>query len=317
MSMQQQTATRETLTEAWRDEQSAIDWMAAPGMAEYVNGLVSNRPLNGGGHWAAYANERFVRPLADRLGRPLRMLSLGCGSGHIEHDAIAEFGWPIDELLGLEYDETLRDAASRSFSDLSVRAQFRFADFNDMPKSLGPYDLIFVCHALHHVTAMETFFPRVADYLSPHGLFIGIDYFGPNRFQVTKEARSHIERLHERLPAALRRNLRTGSMEMTYPTVEEVIAADPSEAPRSEEVRRFLDENFGTVETRPMGGTILRWLLNQRAGNYDHRNSLHRQHAEHLQAWEEALIRRGTVASDDLFFVRRALGAAEINPALW
>ena len=100
----QETATRYTLTETWQAAQQRIDWMHAPYMAEYVNSLVSGRPLHEDGHWAIYAKDKFVLPLRVKRRHALSMVSLACGSGHIE-ESLLGFGWPISELWGLEYDD--------------------------------------------------------------------------------------------------------------------------------------------------------------------------------------------------------------------
>ena len=57
-----------------------------------------------------------------------------------------------------------------------------------------------------------------------------------------------------------------------------------------------------------MGGTILRWLLQYRAGNFKGDNPCHVAIADLLCYIEERLIRDGRIKSDDLFFV---LGAPE------
>jgi len=52
------------------------------------------------------------------------------------------------------------------------------------------------------------------------------------------------------------------------PTISEVRSADISEAVRSSDLRTLLFSNFPGIEIKPMGGTILRWLFQHRAGNF-------------------------------------------------
>jgi hypothetical protein len=62
-------------------------------------------------------------------------------------------------------------------------------------------------------------------------------------------------------------------------------------------------QHFDEVEVKPMGGTLLRWLLQYRAGNFDHHSLEHRSIASLLQAYERDMIGSGVIPSDDLFFV--------------
>ena len=89
------TATRATLSEKWQNSRKLLDWMHVPGVSDYVNGLVSGKNLGSGGHWALYAKWKHLQPLANKLNRKLKMVSLGCGSGHIEASLCNEFQWPI------------------------------------------------------------------------------------------------------------------------------------------------------------------------------------------------------------------------------
>jgi len=131
------TSTRATLSPAWQEMQQRIDWMSVPGMADYVNGLVSGKRLDQGGHWAIYARDRHVAPLLarrkvqDPACAGLTMVSMACGSAHIERALIVEFEWPISSLLGLEYDDVLRSQAREAFRSVPhCRSEFRFYDFN-------------------------------------------------------------------------------------------------------------------------------------------------------------------------------------------
>jgi hypothetical protein len=118
------------------------------------------------------------------------------------------------------------------------------------------------------------------------------------------------------LPDELRRNLGSAEMRVdgTYeaPTIEAVRSADISEAVRSSDLRTLLFANFPVIEIKPMGGTILRWLLNNRAGNFDWSNPNHMCIIRLLQFIERELIHSNRMKSDDLFFV---LGKSSRLPA--
>ena len=101
--VEQITASRFGRTE---EQKKQLDWMHVPRIAVYVNGLVSGRPMNDCGRWAQYAADKFVSPLKEKMGS-LKMVSLGCGQGHIERGLLGH-DWNISDLLGLEYVSSLR-----------------------------------------------------------------------------------------------------------------------------------------------------------------------------------------------------------------
>ena len=309
--MDQKTATRVTQTPAWIAQNAQIDWMAAPGMAEYVNQLVSGKPLAAGGHWALHAR-RHIDPLVAQRGRGLSVLSLGCGNAHIEASLIQQFGWPIRRLTGFEYDTTLRQSAAARFATIpGVQTEFAFFDFNAPPAGTDTYDVVFTCHALHHAQDVEATLGFVNRSLAPDGVFLGLEYLGPSRFQIEYDVLPHIRRLFALLPAELRRNLANGGVVddvFDTATIATVRNADPSESPRSSDLRTLLLASFPIVEVKPMGGTLLRWLLQYRAGNFRHDDPAHVAIARLLQFIEGNMIATGQIRSDDLFF---ALGRSE------
>ncbi|WP_046864952.1 class I SAM-dependent methyltransferase [Microvirga massiliensis] len=304
-----QTATRATLSEEWKASRALLDWMHAPNMANYVNKLVSGRELEEGGHWAIYAREKFVRALGDHRRTGLSMVSLACGAAHIE-ESLLQFGWPVSRVLGLEYDSELRRAAAERFAKIDgVEARFEFYDFNAPHAIAEKFDLVFTCHSIHHAADLEKFLPAINNLLAEDGIIIGIDYFGPARFQVEYDVRPIINELDAILPDELKHDLRFESCHVNpsfhYATIEEVRNADVSESVRSSDLRTLLFANFPIVEIKPMGGTLLRWLLQYRAGNFNPDNPCHMSIARLLQVIERNHIEKGTIRSDDLFFVLR------------
>ena len=308
------TATRATLAEQWHQSRCRLDWMHVPNAPNWINKLVSCKDLPDG-HWAQYACESHVRPLLERrckqdpLTRGLSMVSLGCGSAHIEETLIGSFAWPIAELKGLEYDDALRDDAAKRFARFThICSNFDFFDFNSHTCTGQQYDIVFSCHAIHHATDLEFFLSTINSLLKPDGLFIGIDFFGPTRFQIEPEVRAIIDNLYAILPENLKYDLRLPEPQrppvaFAYPTIAEVRNADISESVRSSDLRTLLFANFPIVEIKPMGGTILRWLLQYRAGNFDHSKQEHVAISDLLFYIEKMLIEQRVVRSDDLFFV--------------
>jgi SAM-dependent methyltransferase len=303
------TATRTTLDASWQASRLLHDWMSAPGMPNYVNRLVSDIDLNDGGHWANYAASKFVEPMLARKGvlkSGLSMVSIGCGSGHIEETLIRQFDWPISHFTGLDYDAELRKSAQTRFADMDLDSDFEFFDFNNPTYTDATYDIVFTCHAIHHATDLERFLPYMNGLLKPDGLIIGIDFFGPTRFQVDYEVKKILRELDCLLPPELKRDLRGDDLvvqDIGFDTIADVRNADISESVRSSDLRTLLFSNFDVHEIKPMGGTLLRWLLQYRAGNFDHANHSHRTIASLLAYIEQSMIESRRIQSDDLFFV--------------
>ena len=315
------TATRTTLSEQWRERQKSVDWMHAPLMPEYVNRLVSGQDLNAGGHWAIYARDAHLRPLlAERRSGAgaapeggLSMLSLACGSGHVEEFVIDVLDWPISRLVGLEHDAELLAAARDRLARLAgCRSELRFFDFDYLEEDFGRFDVVFTCHSIHHCADLESLLPFINRSLEPGGIVLGIDFFGPTRFQIEPEAARVLDELFATLPPRLRRNLASedGVIDerLERPTIVEVRTADESESVRSSDLRTLLFSNFPVLDLKPMGGTLLRWLLQNRAGNFDPEDASDLCILQLLQIIERKLIENREIRSDDLFF---ALGKSD------
>jgi SAM-dependent methyltransferase len=97
----------------------------------------------------------------------------------------------------------------------------------------------------------------------------------------------------EPAPAALR-----------FPSARDVAATDPSEAVRSADIVPVLKRYFDIVEFKPLGGTILQFLLADVAGNF--RSPEGERLLEMLFFIEDTLLETGALQSDFAYIVSRA-----------
>lgn len=285
----------EMLTAEWQVAKQKLDWMSVPSSYNHVAALL-------GGDWPDYIREKHLRPLLARTSRQgLRMLSVGCGSAGIERVAL-DRDWPISELTCAERDPALVEACARTLD--GVKADVRCVQFDmDAPSEpLGTFDVIFFCHSLHHCSKPEALLPFINACLAPDGLVLGMDYFGAPRAQPAFEALPLIHEIFEALPPRLRLNLLTDEIDEEFQAVSpfEIAAHDPSEAPRSSDIRGLLFSLFPIVEIKPLGGTILRPVLTQRAGNFVTETDI--TIVKLMQIIERLAIATSRVPSDDLFF---------------
>jgi hypothetical protein len=95
--------------------------------------------------------------------------------------------------------------------------------------------------------------------------------------------------------------------EFDVPLIEECKDGDPSEAPRSADLRTLLFATFPVIEVLPMGGTLLRPLLAHRAGNF--RSDSDFCILRLISLIERELIRTRGIQSDNLYsFLGEATG---------
>lgn len=105
-----------------------------------------------------------------------------------------------------------------------------------------------------------------------------------------------------RLIQAARSGKSLERLEAHLPTERSVIAVDPSEAVRSAEILPVLKQHFEIVEYKPLGGTILQFLLVDIAGNFEQ----DKKGQKLLQMFfdiEDALINAGVLGSDFAYIV--------------
>lgn len=91
--------------------------------------------------------------------------------------------------------------------------------------------------------------------------------------------------------------------EVAIPTERSVIAVDPSEAIRSNDILPVLENFFDIVEYRPLGGSILQFLLADIAGNFE--DVIGQQWLEIFFQIEDTLQATGDISSDFAYIVAK------------
>lgn len=301
-----ETTWRQVLDKDWDAKRQTLDWKGIPAVHEYVARLMTGRSMSERGSWIDWTLDKHLAPLRQLLGRDLTLASFGCGPGGIEEAILTQGNWPLSKVTLFEYDEILLQEAKRKISPLDVESEFLAFDFNIPPTLDHTFDVVFFCHSLHHCTDLETFLPFLNRVVSPDGLILGLDYFGPPRLQMDLEARALADEIFRYLPAHLRNNLAAGpaghiDTVLTLATIPAIATSDPTEAPRSADLRSMLFSAFDVVEVLPMGGTLLRNLLANRAGNV--RTESDMAILNLTMMIERMAIETRLISSDDLYFV--------------
>lgn len=92
-----------------------------------------------------------------------------------------------------------------------------------------------------------------------------------------------------------------------FPSIRDVIAEDPSEAIRSEEIVKVLKQNFEIIEKKDWGGNVLQFLLAGIAGNFSEKDPSSQLLLKMLINIEDTLLLCGEFQSDFTFIVARPL----------
>jgi SAM-dependent methyltransferase len=304
------TIWRQVLADDWSERRARVDWMGIPQMHEHVNEVMTGGSRAENGDWIDYSLRSHLRRQLERSGlrgseaKGLSLVSFGCGPATIEQEFLRR-GWPIDRIVCREYDTDLLSRAQHNLDQFDIRKDFEQFDFNNPEKNaFEKFDVAFFCHSLHHCTDIERFLAYLNLVIKDDGIILGVDYFGPPRLQIGFESIHIINDIFAALPDRLRANLSSeGVIDETFsvPTIAECRSGDPSEAPRSSDLRALLFATFPVIDVLPMGGTLLRPLLANRAGNFQTEGDLCILRL--ISILERELIRGRLLTSDFLYFV--------------
>jgi SAM-dependent methyltransferase len=304
------TIWRQVLADDWSERRARTDWMGIPQMHDHVNEVMTGGTRAENGDWIDYSLRSHLRRLLERRDphgsktKGLSLVSFGCGPGTIEQEFLRR-GWPIDRIVCREYDTELLSRARQNLAQFDIRKDFEQFDFNNPEENaFEKFDVAFFCHSLHHCADIERFLAYLNLVVNDDGIILGVDYFGPPRLQIAFESIKIINDIFSALPDRLRANLACeGVIDETFsvPTIAECRSGDPSEAPRSSDLRALLFATFPVIDVLPMGGTLLRPLLAYRAGNFQTEEDLCILRLTSIL--ERELIRGRLITSDFLYFV--------------
>jgi SAM-dependent methyltransferase len=244
-----------------RREDTIRSWWQSPVVVGEVRRRITGRP-----------ETRVEQHFRDRycprtLGRGL---SLGAGDGGFERSML-ELG-VCKEILGVDISEA-RVARANAAVPRALAGRLSFACHNlENWRPEGEFELVIARDVLHHITRLEDLCEVLERHLRPGSLLYVDEYVGPARFQWTDKQLEVISRLLARLSPALVADLVDRDLgprrHARRPSVEGMIADDPSESVRSDEIPAILASRFDVVERRPYGGAVFHQLFNRIMGNF-------------------------------------------------
>jgi SAM-dependent methyltransferase len=274
-------------------------WQAHPVTVRHINRLITGDENDG---WLAFAKRRFLPEGAERS------LSLGCGHGWTEREAI-QLGL-AKRFDAVDISEEAIEVAARVAQDEGLDDRIRYwqADLNTIELEPGAYGVVVAAMVLHHVERLEHLLDQISAALAPGGLFLVNEYIGPARFQWLDKTEALMNRVLDALPEELRVNPLNGLVKehIERAPADEIAKVDPSESIRSDEIVELLASRFDTVYRADYGGTLLQFLLADIAANFSEDAPRDVALLDLMCLYEDTLIEERVLPSDFAFFVLRA-----------
>lgn len=274
------------------DNFNGIFWWETPGMQ-----LRRNRLISGSSEvtYHEYIAENFLKPR-----KPLNALTLGCGTGHNERTLARYYQFTQHDAVDIS-TSSLKIASENAKKEGFMHLRYFEADLNLYELSPKTYDVIFAEASLHHIENLEHVLSQVRKGLRTGGIFVLNEYVGPSRFQWTPRQLEAMNGALTILPPRLR-IMRTDvgqiKTKIERPSIKHMLAADPSEAVRSEEIPRLVKKSFKPIEWRGYGGSLLHILLENIAGNFNPHIQEDMDWLEYLFRLEDMLIATGELGHD-------------------
>jgi SAM-dependent methyltransferase len=286
------TAREKSETEEWQ----RFYWQSHPLTLRHINRLITGDEAE---DWLAFTKRRFFPEGA------ARGLSLGCGHGSAERDAI-QVGL-CREFDALDIAEEALVVARRDAerAGLGDRIDYRQADLNTVQLDDDAYDVVIAVQVLHHVDALEHLLDEVVASLRPDGLFVVNEYVGPARFQWLDKTQTIMNRILELLPEEYKVNPRNGFIKdrIERAPAEEIARVDPSESIRSDEIPELLRSRFDVRYHADFGGTINQFLLADIAANFRDDDPKDVALLDLISLLDEELVAERVLPSDFAFYV--------------
>ena len=279
----------------------SLVWTASPVVRRYLHVLVSGDPAC---DWLTWVGHAHLEKDIDRA------LVLGSGSGWLER-ALAG-ATRFRSIIACDFSpETVARARATAQAAGITSIDYRVLDLEKEELPAGPFDAVFANDVLHHITGLEPLYTRLNAALAPSGRMIFNEYVGPNRFQYSDERMEVVNRYLRVLPDRLRWDPVAGKLlwkrERTDAT--QLVADDPTEAVRSQDVLPLARRFFRPVREYPYGGGLLNPLLFAIVTNFRAGDPWDDRMMARLCAAEERLTESGEIEPDFYVFVGERNGA--------
>lgn len=224
--------------------------------------------------------------------KPIRGLSLACGSGRAERNALAQ--GLCTSFHGVDVAEDAILEARKMASQENLNITYEQGDLNTIKLQPESYDLVITQNCLHHVLQLEHLAEEIHRAMTPDGALWIHDYVGETQFQYSDKRLEIANAVLKILPEKLRTN-RINEMVMTH--IKRPIAGQmpsPFEAIRSAEIIPIFLERFDILEKHE-NGAIMRLVIPLGARSDYLENEDTKSMFELLYYLDDLLIREGVL----------------------
>jgi SAM-dependent methyltransferase len=195
----------------------------------------------------------------------LKAISVGCGMGAKELWLMQLVDFDRFDLYDISPVNIEIGKAEAERQGVSSKAHFYIANAFEEATATD-YDMVYWNNSLHHMPDVAAAVRWSKERLKPGGLFAMDDFVGPDRFQWTDEnlgwATKVRSALSDRLLASPYADAVVLPRECCKPTLDEIMAADPSEAMDSGRILAEVRVAFPQGEIIPTGGALYHLALN-------------------------------------------------------
>ncbi|HET7845002.1 MAG TPA: class I SAM-dependent methyltransferase [Xanthomonadales bacterium] len=242
-----------------------------------------------------YARE--IERVAQRVARPLRMLSVGCGNCDTEvriARLLRERGVQAWTLVCLDLTAPMlergRDlAATEGFGD---RFEFVAADLAEW-RTDERFDVVIANQCLHHIVELERVFARISDVMAGDGVFLTSDMVGRNGHQRWPEAKAIVDSFWPELPKKYRYNRQLRRQENRFRDWDCSIAG--FEGIRAQDILPLLVQRFDFEFFYAFGNVVDPFIDRGFGWNFDADAEWDRDFIDRVHAADEAAIESGSI----------------------
>jgi SAM-dependent methyltransferase len=156
------------------DVPSPIDFHDLAQARAWEEHTVAKRP------WRPQFFASFAQALQTRFSRPITVLELGSGPGHLAEHLLTHCA--IDFYVALDFSSAMHQIARDRLSSFLDKVEFPVRDFRaaDWGEGLRVFDAVVTLQAAHetrHVRHLPDLLTRARQRLAPGGLFLYCDHY--------------------------------------------------------------------------------------------------------------------------------------------
>lgn len=231
------------------------NWWESPTIVSHINEIVTGEAEIHG--QSAGFNELIRTELGGRVAE--KGLSVGCGVGEKEMALVQQGLVGSFDLYEISPERITRGIERAKL--LGIQQQIRFHESDAFVECRrADYDIIHWNNSLHHMLDVDFAIAWSLERLKRGGIFAMDDFVGPSRFQWSDRVLDYATRFRASLPDHYRASIDPPhsilSVTASRPSIESMIAMDPTEAADSGNILGSLARRLPDGRVTPTGGAI-------------------------------------------------------------